>query len=78
MVSTTIHFKSLGITSQLVLLRAQYLEFTNRRLDGSLRMEVLTVLPSLLRAVSPCKDFLRFTTHHLGIFTLFVEFSTRL
>ena len=41
--------------------------FFRRRLDGSLLMEVLIVLLNLLRAVFPCKDFLRFTTH-LGIY----------
>ena len=40
----------------------QCLEFHRLR-DGSFRMEVLIVLLNLLRAVSPCKDFLRFTTH---------------
>ena len=33
---------------------------SHRRLDGLLRMEALIVLLNLLRAVSPCKDFIRF------------------
>ena len=73
MVSTAIYFKSPGIYIQLLLAQApsQYLEFY-RQLDGSLRMEVLIVLLNLLRAESPCKDFLRFTIHlgH-GILLLF-------
>ena len=56
MVPTAIYFKSPGITSQLLLVQGQYLEFL-RQLDGSLRMEVLIVLLNLLRAVFPCKDF---------------------
>ena len=35
-----------------------------RQLDGSLHMEVLIVLPNLLRAVSPCKGFFPNLTHH--------------
>ena len=63
MVATTIYFKSLGInsTSQLYLFKFTELEF-NRQLDGLFRMEVLIALLNLLRAVSPCKDFLRFPT----------------
>ena len=59
------------------LSQAQYLEF-RRQLDGLFLMEVLIVLLNLLRAVSPCKDFLRFTTH-LGIYPHFlIEFSSHL
>ena len=76
MVPTAIYFKSPGITSLLLLVQVQYLKF-HRRPDGSLRMEVLIVLLNLLRAVSPCKDFLRSTTH-LDIYLFFVEFSSRL
>ena len=45
----------------------------HRRLDGSLHMEVLIALLNLFGVVSPCKVFLRSTTH-LGIY-LFVEFA---
>jgi hypothetical protein len=69
MVPTAIYIKSSSITSQLLLVQAQYLEF-HRRLDGSLRMEVLTVLLNLLRAVSLCEDFLRLTTR-LSIYYFF-------
>jgi hypothetical protein len=70
MVPTAIYFKSPGITSQLLLVQAQYLEF-HRQLDGLFRMEVLIVLLNLLRAVSPCEGFLRFTAHLLGIYPFF-------
>ena len=66
MVPTAIYFKSPGIASQLLLVRAQHLRF-HRRLDGLFRMEVLIVLLNLLRAVSPCKDVLRITILH-GIY----------
>ena len=67
MVPTAIYIKSPGIiTSQLLLIQAQYLEF-RRRLDGLFRMEALIVLLNLLRVVSPCKYFLQFTTL-LGIY----------
>ena len=56
MVPTAIYFKSPGTTSQLLLVRAQSLEF-HRQLDGSLHMEASIVSLSLLRVVSPCKDF---------------------
>ena len=69
MVPTAVYFKSPGTTSQLLLVYVQYLEF-HRQLDGSLHMEALIVLLNLLRAVSPCKDFLRFTTH-FGIYFFF-------
>jgi hypothetical protein len=73
MVPTAIYFKSPGILHPIVV-QAQCLE-SHRLLDGSLRMEVLTVLLNLLRAVSPCKNFLRFTTHLCTY--LFVEFAGR-
>ena len=62
MVPSDIYFKSPGITSRLLLVQAQYLEF-HRRLDGSFLTEVLIALLNLLRAVSPCKYFLRFITN---------------
>ena len=58
---------------QLLLVQVRILKKIHRRLDGSLRMEVLTVLPNLLRAVFPCKEIslprftLAFTTHLLGV-----------
>jgi hypothetical protein len=70
-VPTAIYFKSSGITSQLLLVQAQYLEF-HRRLDGSLHMVVLIVLLNLLRAVSLCKDFLQITTHFTSIYHFFL------
>ena len=69
MVPTAIYFKSPGTTSQLLPVQAQYLEFHRQR-DGSLRMEVLTVLLNLLRAVSPRK-VLRFYNSS-GYFTFFL------
>ena len=76
MVPTAIYFKSPGITSQLLLVQGQYLEFL-RQLDGSLRMEVLIVLLNLLRAVFPCKDFFSNLQLFLNLIS-FVEFSSRL
>ena len=73
MVPTAIYLKSSGIIFQLLLVQIQILKNKfYRRLDGSLRMEVLIVLPNLLRAVFPCKEFpapiyTGIQTHLLGV-----------
>ena len=51
----------------MLFVQAQYVKF-HRRLDGSFRMVVSIVFLNLLQAVSPCEDFLKFTTHILIYF----------